>query len=77
MTPMTQNNSIDIERECVLKGLCVYLNEDPEKLADDVSRHTAMEETLFGIYVVQHEGDELTDPPRGCGCHSRGGDCTL
>ncbi|XP_046706911.1 uncharacterized protein LOC124386909 [Silurus meridionalis] len=72
MTPMTQNNSIDIGRECILKGLCVYLNEDPEKLvkeymADDVSRDTAMKETVFGIYVVRHEGDELTDPPEDVG----------
>ncbi|KAK2848244.1 hypothetical protein Q7C36_009926 [Tachysurus vachellii] len=70
--PMTQNNSIDIGRECILKGLCVYLNEDPEKLvkedmADDVSRHTAMEETLFGIYVIRHEGGELSDPPEDVG----------
>ncbi|KAI5096923.1 hypothetical protein C0J45_13817 [Silurus meridionalis] len=70
MTPMTQNNSIDIGRECILKGLCVYLNEDPEKLvkeymADDVRQDTAMKETVFGIYVVRHEVCcSETPPPR-------------
>ncbi|KAK3544392.1 hypothetical protein QTP86_010401 [Hemibagrus guttatus] len=35
MAPMTQNNSIDIGRECILQGLCVYLNEDSEKLVKE------------------------------------------
>ncbi|KAI5621585.1 NACHT, LRR and PYD domains-containing protein 12 isoform X3 [Silurus asotus] len=44
------NNSIDIGRECILKGLCVYLNEDPEKL---VKEYMDLEHKV--ISLIQNE----------------------
>uniref|UniRef100_A0A3P9HSY4 PB1 domain-containing protein n=1 Tax=Oryzias latipes TaxID=8090 RepID=A0A3P9HSY4_ORYLA len=32
LVPMTQTDDTDVRRECILKGLCVYMNEDPERL---------------------------------------------
>ncbi|XP_050959743.1 uncharacterized protein LOC127161139 [Labeo rohita] len=32
MQPISQNNSIDVRRECILKALCAYLNEDHVQL---------------------------------------------
>lgn len=29
---LPQNPSIEIRRECILKALCIYLNEDPDNL---------------------------------------------
>ena len=29
---LPQNPSIDVRRECILKALCVYLNEEPDNL---------------------------------------------
>ncbi|KAF3834515.1 hypothetical protein F7725_027073, partial [Dissostichus mawsoni] len=34
MSNMTQVDDVDLGRECLLKGLCVYLNEDPEDLLE-------------------------------------------
>ncbi|KAG5277559.1 hypothetical protein AALO_G00118990 [Alosa alosa] len=70
-TYMTEDSGIDVRRECVLKGLCVYMNEDPESfvkeyMPDDVSSHTAMAETT-SIYVLRHEGAEPGDPPEDVG----------
>ncbi|XP_039462132.1 uncharacterized protein LOC120435957 isoform X2 [Oreochromis aureus] len=35
MAPATQTAAVEVRRECILKGVCVYLNEDPEKLVKD------------------------------------------
>ncbi|KAI9539258.1 hypothetical protein NQZ68_005337 [Dissostichus eleginoides] len=72
MLPITQTDSIDVRRECILKGLCVYANEDPEKLVKeymsiDNSSQTAMAETVFGIFVIRHEGAEPGDDPENDG----------
>uniref|UniRef100_A0AAV2J3K4 Uncharacterized protein n=1 Tax=Knipowitschia caucasica TaxID=637954 RepID=A0AAV2J3K4_KNICA len=72
MVPLTQTDSIDVRRECVLKGLCVYLNEDPEKLVKeyttaDENIGTAMAATVFGIFVMRHEGAEPGDDPEDVG----------
>ncbi|XP_028298033.1 uncharacterized protein LOC114460299 [Gouania willdenowi] len=72
MVPITQTDSIDVRRECVLKGLCVYLNEDPEKLVKeyttaDENIGTAMAETVFGIFVMRHEGAQPGDDPEDVG----------
>ncbi|CAL8393718.1 unnamed protein product [Gadus morhua 'NCC'] len=32
LAPMTQDDDVDAGRECVLKWLCVYLNEGPANL---------------------------------------------
>ncbi|XP_030581534.1 uncharacterized protein LOC115777712 isoform X1 [Archocentrus centrarchus] len=68
MAPMTQNDTIEVRRECILKGLCVYLNEDPEKLVKeyldvDEGAQTAIAETVFGIFVIRAEGAEPGDNP--------------
>ncbi|KAJ8010072.1 hypothetical protein DPEC_G00071190 [Dallia pectoralis] len=58
-------------RECILKGLCVYLNEDPENLVnentaqDEVLHQVAIEETTVGICVVKHR--DTTDRPEDIG----------
>ncbi|KAE8278750.1 hypothetical protein D5F01_LYC23669 [Larimichthys crocea] len=72
MVPITQTDSVDVRRECVLKGLCVYLNEDPEKLVKeymtaDESSGSTMAETVFGIFVMRHEGAEPSDAPEDVG----------
>ncbi|XP_068585504.1 uncharacterized protein [Cebidichthys violaceus] len=71
MVPLTQTDSVDVRRECVLKGLCVYLNEDPEKLVREYknieSSQTAMAETVFGILVIRKEGAEPSDDPEDVG----------
>ncbi|KAF5894086.1 sterile alpha motif domain-containing protein 3-like isoform X1, partial [Clarias magur] len=35
MVPMSQNDNIETKRECILKGLCIYLNEDPQHLVKE------------------------------------------
>lgn len=30
--PLTQDDDVDVGRECIIKALCVYLNEDPANL---------------------------------------------
>ncbi|XP_034054547.1 dynamin-related protein DNM1-like isoform X2 [Gymnodraco acuticeps] len=82
MLPITQTDSIDVRRECILKGLCVYFNEDPEKLVKeymsiDNSSQTAMAETVFGIFVIRHEGAEPGDDPRTLGSFWRGSKCWM
>uniref|UniRef100_A0A7N6FKA3 PB1 domain-containing protein n=3 Tax=Anabas testudineus TaxID=64144 RepID=A0A7N6FKA3_ANATE len=72
MVPMTQVESIDISRECILRALAVYLNEDPEKLikdyrSDDLGIEQEMAETVFGIYLIRHEGADPDDDPEDVG----------
>ncbi|XP_034066767.1 dynamin-like isoform X1 [Gymnodraco acuticeps] len=71
MLPITQTDSIDVRRECILKGLCVYFNEDPELVKEymsiDNSSQTAMAETVFGIFVIRHEGAEPGYDPENVG----------
>ncbi|CAI5685808.1 unnamed protein product [Oreochromis niloticus] len=69
MTYTTQTDAVEIRRECILKGLCVCLNEDPENLVQDyldVDKNiaTAIAETVFGICVIQSEGAEPGDDPQ-------------
>ncbi|XP_062257564.1 uncharacterized protein LOC133966602 [Platichthys flesus] len=58
---ITQDDDVDVGRECFLKGLCVYLNEDPVNLVrefvaeDEAIFEGAIEETTVGIYVVKHD----------------------
>ncbi|XP_062240634.1 uncharacterized protein LOC133950599 [Platichthys flesus] len=72
MVPMTETDSIDVRRECILKSLCVYLNEDPEKLvkeylSDDESSLAAMAETVFGVFVIRHHGAGPSENPEDVG----------
>ncbi|KAF1384391.1 hypothetical protein PFLUV_G00119650 [Perca fluviatilis] len=71
MADMSQDDDVDVGRECVLKGLCVYLNEDPENLVreytaeDEGLNRGAIEETTLGICVVKHT--DATDGPEDIG----------
>uniref|UniRef100_A0A3B3CY52 Uncharacterized protein n=1 Tax=Oryzias melastigma TaxID=30732 RepID=A0A3B3CY52_ORYME len=60
--PCAQADNIQVKRECILKALCVYLNEDPEKLVkeylDTEDSKIASAETVIGISVILHEGAE-------------------
>ncbi|KAF6737346.1 hypothetical protein FQA47_008563 [Oryzias melastigma] len=59
---ITKADNIQVKRECILKALCVYLNEDPEKLVkeylDTEDSKIASAETVIGISVILHEGAE-------------------
>ncbi|XDV12036.1 hypothetical protein PO909_000791 [Leuciscus waleckii] len=74
MVPMPQNGTIETKRECILKGLCIYLNEDPHNLVkeylkdvDSESAEADIKKTVMGIYVVKHEFAEATDDPEDVG----------
>lgn len=62
MAAIDENNTITMRRMCALKGLAVYLNEDPDNLIKgylDVDFREAereMEKTLIGIYIIRREG---------------------
>ncbi|GAA6233129.1 uncharacterized protein LOC115595175 [Lates japonicus] len=69
---MDKNPSVEVRRECMLKALCVYLNEEPvglikEYLDIDSGAAREMEKVVLGVYTVRHEGADATDPPVG-GC---------
>ncbi|XP_026042821.1 uncharacterized protein LOC113033338 [Astatotilapia calliptera] len=64
-----KTDAVEIRREYIAKGLCVYLNEDPEKLVKDYlevdkSIATAIAETVFSICVFRSEGAEPGDDPQ-------------
>ncbi|XP_015224555.1 PREDICTED: uncharacterized protein LOC107080865 [Cyprinodon variegatus] len=73
MIPITKTDAIDVKRECIIKALCVYLNEEPENLVkeymntDGGSSEAAMMETTFGIFVIRKEGAEPGDGPEDVG----------
>ncbi|KAJ8385160.1 hypothetical protein AAFF_G00192110 [Aldrovandia affinis] len=66
---MLQNESIEARIACVLKALPIFLNEVPEKLTKeylDINSDEAQKEqdqTIIGIYVINHEGADAMDPP--------------
>ncbi|CAL8240823.1 unnamed protein product [Gadus morhua 'NCC'] len=61
LAPMTQEDYVDAGRECVLKWLCVYLNEDPANLVrefvaeDEAAIKESIEDTTVGIFVVKND----------------------
>ncbi|XP_058252315.1 uncharacterized protein LOC131357377 isoform X6 [Hemibagrus wyckioides] len=67
LSVMDQNITIEKKRECILKALAVYLNEDPSNLlkeyvdAEQNEALTSMHNTTLGIYVIAHEGADATD----------------
>uniref|UniRef100_A0A8C7Z8E8 Uncharacterized protein n=1 Tax=Oryzias sinensis TaxID=183150 RepID=A0A8C7Z8E8_9TELE len=66
---MGKNTSVEKRRECILKAVCVYLNESPddlikESLEADLEAQQATNEQLYMmIHVIQHEEAEPTDDP--------------
>ncbi|XP_039463742.1 uncharacterized protein LOC120437078 isoform X1 [Oreochromis aureus] len=73
MAAIDENDAVAMRRVCTLKGLAVYLNEDPNSLIkeyQDVDFHEAeseMEKTLIGIYVIKPEGERDLDPGEDIG----------
>ncbi|KAL3973708.1 hypothetical protein ACER0C_024915 [Sarotherodon galilaeus] len=73
MAAIDENDTVAMRRVCTLKGLAVYLNEDPNSLIkeyQDVDFHEAeseMEKMLIGIYVIKPEGERDLDPAEDIG----------
>ncbi|KAF1394696.1 hypothetical protein PFLUV_G00003830 [Perca fluviatilis] len=57
-------DNINTRRECILRGLIIYLNEDPDTFfkeylalaTEDAERDLAT--TVVGIYVIRRDGDQ-------------------
>ncbi|CAL8257765.1 unnamed protein product [Arctogadus glacialis] len=67
---ISKDDTIETKRACVLKSLCVYLNEDPDKLFKDYMNtdtevSACKAQTVLGVYAMKREGaepgDELED----------------
>ncbi|RXN23924.1 sterile alpha motif domain-containing 3-like protein [Labeo rohita] len=64
---------INVKRECVLKALFVYLNENPDNLikecmdADFSNAEAALKEMVIGVFVIRCEGCEVGDEPADVG----------
>nr|XP_057923636.1 uncharacterized protein LOC131125788 [Doryrhamphus excisus]XP_057923637.1 uncharacterized protein LOC131125789 [Doryrhamphus excisus] len=62
-------DDVDAGRECIIKGVCVYMGEDPDNLLqeyvslDQNTINKAIEDTTVGIYVVKEHAssDEAED----------------
>nr|XP_043908836.1 sterile alpha motif domain-containing protein 3-like [Solea senegalensis]XP_043908843.1 sterile alpha motif domain-containing protein 3-like [Solea senegalensis]XP_043908850.1 sterile alpha motif domain-containing protein 3-like [Solea senegalensis]XP_043908860.1 sterile alpha motif domain-containing protein 3-like [Solea senegalensis] len=72
LAAMDKDPSIEKRRDCVLKAVSVYLNEDPQHLIKeymdlDPGAKKDMEETMMGVYVIWHEGAEDTDQAEDVG----------
>ncbi|TKS74064.1 hypothetical protein D9C73_008145 [Collichthys lucidus] len=69
MVAISKDDTIHTRRACILKSLCVYLNEDHEKpvkeyMDTDTEANTSMERTVMGVYITQKEanpGDDSED----------------
>lgn len=63
MVAIDENDTVTMRRTCMLKGLSVYLNEDPNSLikeyldVDFREAESEMEKTLIGIYIIKPEGE--------------------
>ncbi|CAL8258885.1 unnamed protein product [Arctogadus glacialis] len=60
------DDTIETKRACVLKSLCVYLNEDPDKLFKgymntDTEVSACKAQTVLGVYAMKREGAEPGD----------------
>nr|XP_043881857.1 uncharacterized protein LOC122769405 [Solea senegalensis] len=72
LAAMDKDPSIEKRRDCVLKAVSVYLNEDPQHLIKeymdlDPGAKKDMEETMMGVYVIWHEGAADTDQAEDVG----------
>ncbi|XP_072564525.1 uncharacterized protein [Paramormyrops kingsleyae] len=75
------DQSIEKKRECILKALVVYLNEDPSNLvkeymdAEHDETQILMSNTTLGIYAIKHEGADVADPYEDVGVIIEGIQC--
>ncbi|KAG7492212.1 hypothetical protein MATL_G00012000 [Megalops atlanticus] len=73
LAPITQNETVEKRRECILRALCVYLNEDPNILfkeyldSDATAVERELEQVILGIYSINVEGGDATTPPADVG----------
>uniref|UniRef100_A0A3B3TCU8 Uncharacterized protein n=1 Tax=Paramormyrops kingsleyae TaxID=1676925 RepID=A0A3B3TCU8_9TELE len=67
MVAVSKDDIIRTRRPCILKSLCVYLNEDHEEHLKEYMNPEAMEQTVMGVYVIQQEGAEPGDDPENTG----------
>lgn len=77
MVAISKDDTIHTRRACILKSLCIYLNEDHEKLVKeymntDTEANTSMEQTVMGVYVIQKEGAVPGDAPEDIGVLIKG-----
>nr|XP_023663560.1 uncharacterized protein LOC111841794 isoform X2 [Paramormyrops kingsleyae] len=68
LSVLDQSITIEKKRECILKALVVYLNEDPSNLvkeymdAEHDEAQILMSNTTLGICTIKHEGADVADP---------------
>ncbi|XP_067364136.1 sterile alpha motif domain-containing protein 3-like [Channa argus] len=67
-----QDDNVHTRRACILRSLCIYLNEDHEKLVKeyldtDLEAHSNMEQTVMGVYVMLKDGALPDDDPHDIG----------
>ncbi|KAG9281082.1 sterile alpha motif domain-containing protein 3-like [Astyanax mexicanus] len=80
MAAMDKNPSIEVRRECILKALCIYLNEKSDSLMKeyldfDLASVREVEKMVLGVYIIRHEGADSTDVPEDVGIVIEG--CTV
>lgn len=67
LAPTAQTDDIEVKRECILKSLCAYLNEEPCRLflefmdTDNATAQEAIQETVMGIFVTRLEGADIEE----------------
>ncbi|XP_023806157.1 uncharacterized protein LOC110014877 [Oryzias latipes] len=65
LVPMTQSDDTDVRPECILKRLCVDMNQDPERLVrehkSDENTEEALADTVLGIFAIRHTGADPSD----------------
>ncbi|XP_023814738.1 uncharacterized protein LOC111947962 [Oryzias latipes] len=65
LVPMTQTDDTDVRPECILKRLCVDMNQDPERLVrehkSDENTEEALADTVLGIFAIRHTGADPSD----------------
>ncbi|CAL9702126.1 unnamed protein product [Knipowitschia caucasica] len=65
-TVIYEKPNIEIRLLCILKALCVYLNEAPEDLVKtymdaDVGAEKEFEKVVLGVYIVEHQHADASD----------------
>ncbi|XP_030274368.1 uncharacterized protein LOC115582533 [Sparus aurata] len=69
MDPTATSEDIDLKRDCILRCLCVYFNEDSDTLIKEYlnSSHEEAErriaQTTIGLYVIRKDGADTVDKP--------------
>lgn len=73
MALTAENEDINIKRDCILRSLSVYLNEDLETLVkefvdcESAEAESGIAQTTMGIYVIRAEGAGPRDEPTDVG----------